>query len=154
MPDLLSVRRLSLVFVATIVAGGILTSCTGLSRVMGFSEQAAQARATGRIDGRVDTISPGEAPLVVVLANVIEEGGELVGVDTFVRLRPGSFAFGVEPGRYQLGAYEDRNRNGLFDRDERVSTLTSNPAIDVAPGSRLLSTSLFPTSRFPTSLNL
>jgi pimeloyl-ACP methyl ester carboxylesterase len=148
-PDLLFVRRLSVVFVATFVAGGILTSCAGLSRVMGFSEQAAQARATGRIDGRVDTISPGEGPMVVVLANVIEAGGELVGIDTFVRLRPGGFAFSVEPGRYQLGAYEDRNRNGLFDRDERVSTLTSNPAIDVAPGQHVTFDIIIPDITIP-----
>ena len=35
-------------------------------------------------------------------------------VDTFVRPGPGRFAFAVTPGRYNLSAYEDRNKSGSY----------------------------------------
>jgi hypothetical protein len=91
----------------------LLPSCTALNRARRFGAQQERVRQWARIEGRVDTEGPSEGTLVVVLARPGETGaGPLVGVDTFVRLRPGRYAFPVAPGRYLVGAYEDRNRNG------------------------------------------
>ena len=52
--------------------------------------------------GRIDTEGPAEGTLVVVLGRPSDtEGGKPKGVDTFVRVRPGTFAFPVAPGRVQ-----------------------------------------------------
>jgi pimeloyl-ACP methyl ester carboxylesterase len=113
-----------------------LSACAGLGRVIGFKEQAERARQMGRIDGRVDTEGPAEGTLVVAVAKP-GENNQLIGVDTYVRLRPGSFAFALAPGRYQLGAYEDRNGNGLLDPDERVVRNRDSRIIDLAAGQRV-----------------
>ncbi len=89
----------------------------------------------GRIDGRVDAEGRAEGILVVLLSMEPKvDGDPLIGVDTFVRVKPGSFAFLVAAGRYRLGAYEDRNKNGLLDPDELVSLNRENPVIELGPG--------------------
>lgn len=113
-----------------------LSACVGLKRVVGFKEQAERARQTGRIDGRVDTEGPAQGTLVVILAKP-GEGDQLIGVDSYVRLRPGSFRFALAPGRYQLGAYEDRNSNGLLDLNERVVRNRHSRVIELAAGQRV-----------------
>ena len=124
--------RLLIALVATALA---TTGCTGLMRVMGFGDQLARAQATSRIDGRIDTEGPADGTLVVVLAKPADTPeGKPTGVDSYVRVRPGTYAFAVEPGRYQVGAYEDRNRNGLLDLDERVARVRASPVLEVGPG--------------------
>ena len=44
-------------------------------------------------------------------------------VATISKVQPGSFAFSVGPGRYRLGAYEDRNRNRHLDPGERMQAM-------------------------------
>ena len=125
----------SRVGIASVLVATLLTGCHTVSRVIGFDQQAKRLRQTGRIDGRIDTEGEAEGTLVVTLAREPEPEGEiLLGVDTFVRMRPGTFRFGVPPGRYRLGAYEDRNRNGLLDPDERVSANLDNPIIEIDLG--------------------
>ena len=124
----LTVVSLSLVVAAS--------GCAGLKRVIGFKKQAEQARQTARIDGRIDTEGPAEGTLVVVLARE-REGDKPLGVDSYIRLKPGSYAFPVGPGRYKLGAYEDRNRNGLLDPDERVVRFQDSRTIELTPGQQV-----------------
>jgi pimeloyl-ACP methyl ester carboxylesterase len=109
--------------------------CTSLQRVIGYGDQAAQAQGIARIDGRIDTEGPSKGVLVVVLGKAAGDPNDLAtGVDTYVRVRPGTYAFRVNPGRYQVAAYEDRNQNGLLDPDERGSRIRGSPVIEVGPG--------------------
>jgi hypothetical protein len=108
-------------WIATLALALLAPGCTTLRLALDFEKQGAQARALARIEGRIDTEAPAEGPLVVVLTKPgTSEDALPVGVDTFVRQTPGSFAFPVAPGRYRLGAYEDRNQNRLLDPGERM----------------------------------
>jgi pimeloyl-ACP methyl ester carboxylesterase len=128
-------RAVSILISAATLASG----CSGFSLVLGFKEQAAALRQVARIEGRVDTEGPAAGILVVVLATPGEvEGDPPVGLDTYVRIRPGSFAFPVAAGRYMLGAYEDRNSNGLLDPDERAVRVQASPVLEVAPGASVV----------------
>jgi pimeloyl-ACP methyl ester carboxylesterase len=117
------------------VAALLLTGCTGIRRVLGFEQQLARAERIARVEGRIETEAPGEGSLVVVLGRQLE-GGELQGVDSFIRTGPGSYAFPVAPGRYRVGAYEDRNRNGLLDPGERTAPVSGSPLLEVGPGGK------------------
>jgi pimeloyl-ACP methyl ester carboxylesterase len=120
---------------AVSLAGASPLGCAGLGRVLGFKEQAEQRRQLARIDGRIDTEGKAEGTLVVVLGSQSDTEDERPkGVDTFVRVRPGTFAFPVAPGRYQVGAYEDRNGNGLLDPGERAVRVADGPILEVGPG--------------------
>jgi pimeloyl-ACP methyl ester carboxylesterase len=126
----------SLALVALIAGCLALPGCTTMRQVFGFKEQAAQARAMARIDGRIETEGPSQGTLVVVLGRLVEGEEKPVGVDSYVRLKPGTYAFAVGPGRYQVGAYEDRNRNGLLDPDERAFRVRDSKILEVGPGER------------------
>ena len=118
-----------------VVLAALPTGCATLRDALGFEKQARSARQLARIEGRIDTEAPAEGPLVVVLARPGEtESDPLVGVDTFVRSGPGSFAFAVTPGRYHLGAYEDRNQSGRLDPGERTQWNRGAPLLEVGPG--------------------
>ena len=118
-----------------VVLAALPTGCVTLRDALGFEKQATSARQLARIEGRIDTAAPAEGPLVVVLARPGEaERDPLVGVDTFVRSGPGSFAFAVTPGRYHLGAYEDRNQSGRLDPGERTRWNRDAPLLEVGPG--------------------
>lgn len=121
-------------FAALLAVVLTLAGCTAIQRVVGFKEQAKQARAIARISGRVEAEGPSEGTLVVVLGRVVEGEATPVGVDSYVREHAGSFLFLVGPGRYVLGAYEDRNRNGLLDPDERVARVKDSPILEIAAG--------------------
>ena len=124
--------RLLPVLVAVLLAA---VGCKSLQQIIGYKHQAAQARGTARIDGRIDTEGPSKGVLVVVLGKAAEDPNDpATGVDTYVRVRPGTYAFRVSPGRYQVGAYEDRNQNGLLDPDERGSQVSGSPVLEVGPG--------------------
>ena len=118
-----------------LVLAALPTGCATLRDVLGFEKQARSARQLGRIEGRIETEAPAEGPLVVVLARPGEtESDPPVGVDTFVRSGPGSFAFAVTPGLYNLGAYEDRNQSGRLDPGERTQWNRDAPLLEVGPG--------------------
>jgi hypothetical protein len=108
--------------VVSVLLGLVLTTgCRSMQRILGVEEQLAAAGAMARIEGSIVTEALTEGPLVVVLARSGGAPGDaLVGLDTFVRVRPGKFAFLVAPGRYRLGAYEDGNHNGRLDPGERT----------------------------------
>jgi hypothetical protein len=125
-------RRATLVLLLLSVTPGL--ACASLDRLLGFRHQAEQVRRWARVEGRIETEGPSEGTLVVLLARA---GEPPTGVDSYVRVRPGSFAFPVAPGRYLVGAYEDRNRNGLLDPGERARSVEASPLLEVGPGERV-----------------
>jgi pimeloyl-ACP methyl ester carboxylesterase len=110
------------------------SGCADIRRILDFKHQEAQAQTIARIDGRIDTEGPVEGNLVVVLARTVEGQDLPLGVDSYVLVNPGSYAFSVSPGHYQVGAYEDRNRNGLLDPDERARLIRDSEILEVGPG--------------------
>jgi hypothetical protein len=122
--------------VAMLVLAITISGCTSLRRILDFEKQGDEARRMSRIEGRIDTEGPVEGVLVVILARLVEGEEEPVGVDSYVRENPGSYVFAVAAGRFQLGAYEDRNRNGLLDPDERAVRVKTNKILEVGPGER------------------
>ena len=127
--------RSGLTLWVAILAASAVAGCAAIRDITGFGDQLARAQSKVRIAGTVETEGEAEGTLVVLLARSIEEGDTaIVGVDTYVRRNPGTFLFVVAPGRYQLGAYEDRNGNGLLDPDEPTVRVTESPVYDLAPG--------------------
>lgn len=113
--------------------GLLAPGCTTLRRALDFGQQAERVRQFSRVEGQVATERPPEGPLVVLLAREAEDG-ELIAIDTFVRTQAGSFAFSVAPGRYRLGAYEDRDRNRQLDPGERKRGMRAGELLVVGPG--------------------
>lgn len=115
-----------------------LTACADVRRVLDFGQQVEQGLALSRIEGRIEIEPPHEGVLVVILGRLVvdeDAGGEtLVGADSYVRTRPGSFVFQIAPGRFQLGAYEDRNANGLLDPGERGVRVREGGILELGPG--------------------
>jgi pimeloyl-ACP methyl ester carboxylesterase len=108
-----------------------------LRRTLGFRHQAEQVRQWARVDGHVDVEGGSQGTLVVVLARPGASAADPpAGVDSYVRLRPGSYAFPVAPGRYLVGAYEDRNANGSLDPGEKVRPVRASPLLEVGTGER------------------
>jgi hypothetical protein len=141
-------RRSSFLLLATLVAGVVsMPGCTTVRRIFDFEEQVAEAQQKVRIYGSVEVEGPVAGTLVVVVGTpelnpdgtpVVGPSGQPqhVGVDSYSRAEPGSFLFLLDPGQYRVGAYEDRNENGILDTGERVSLLTDNELLDLAPGDR------------------
>lgn len=127
--------------------------CTSVRRVFGFEKQLEQRALLGRIEGEVDTSEPADGTLVVLLVRPTENPEESwMGVDTFVRVRPGKFAFAVSPGRYQLGAYLDQNRNGLLDPEEPVIDPEDRPLLELEAGGTRRDDLIIPLSARPERL--
>jgi pimeloyl-ACP methyl ester carboxylesterase len=130
--------RAAAAVLAILLLGGSI-GCGGFANVWGYRAQEAQSRKLSVVRGTVETEAPSEATLVVVLSKAREVSDDplapIVGVDTYVRLQPGSFVFVVAPGRYQLGAYEDRNRNGLLDPGENLIENSTNSILELGVGS-------------------
>ena len=120
---------------ATLLATCLMASgCTGIQRIIGFKDQVQQAQAQAHIFGRVDAEGPAAGTLVVVLGRVVEGQEDLVGVDAYTRTNPGTYLFFAAPGRYQVGAYDDRNRNGLLDPGERVARVRDSKILELEGG--------------------
>ena len=118
-----------------------------MRQVFGFKEQEVALRATVRISGAIETEGSVDGTLVVLVETpiyaedaspVLDEKGRptYLGVDTYTRANQGTFLFHLPPGRYRLGAYEDRNRNGILNAGERVSSFYAHDIIDLEPGER------------------
>jgi pimeloyl-ACP methyl ester carboxylesterase len=130
-------RRATLLSIV-LAAPLVLLACASLERVRRFGRQAEQVRQWARVEGRIETVGEVSGVLVVVLARSGEtEADPPIGVDTFVRVSAGSYAFPVAPGRFLVGAYEDRNRNGLLDPGERMRPVDESPVLEVGPGERV-----------------
>lgn len=140
--------RSSLLLLAALSIGALAApGCTTLRRVFDFKKQVAEAEAKVRIYGTVESDAPVTGTLVVVVGTpelgpdgspVLNPDGSPrhLGVDSYTRSEPGSFLFLLDPGSYRVGAYEDRNRNGILDTGERVSLLNDNDLLELVPGER------------------
>lgn len=128
-------RYTAVITIAAVALATALPGCTTLREIMGFKQQLQRVQQYGRIEGDVRTERDNEGPLVVLLIRAAT--GEIqpyVAADTYVRLRPGSYAFLVAAGTYRIGAYEDRNHNGRYDPDESVARPLSSEPMTVNPG--------------------
>jgi pimeloyl-ACP methyl ester carboxylesterase len=130
--------RVRLLPIVCVGAFGILIGlgCTTLRQVVGYEDQEIQSQKLSRIDGKITTEGPVEGVLVVVLGRFVEGESTAVGVDSYVREKSGSYAFAVSPGRFQVGAYEDRNENGLLDLDERAVRVSDGEVLTLGIGER------------------
>jgi pimeloyl-ACP methyl ester carboxylesterase len=123
---------LGLVMVMMVLAAPV-TGCATVRYALTSRSQVRSLLQLGRIEGRIDS-APADGPLVVVLTRPVEtESRSGLDVDTFVRRGPGRFAFAVTPGRYNLSAYEDRNKSGLIDPGEPTWPERGAPPLDVGP---------------------
>jgi pimeloyl-ACP methyl ester carboxylesterase len=86
-------------------------------------EQQALIDENCTIEGRAASTGSGGSPIVVVLAR--HDGARWLIVDHFVLERPGRWAFGVAPGTYGLAAYEDTNRDLVYQPGEPVLPLAT-----------------------------
>jgi pimeloyl-ACP methyl ester carboxylesterase len=116
----------------------VLSGCASVRRTLGFRHQADQVRQWARVDGHIDVEGGSQGTLVVVLARPgASDADPPTGVDSYVRLHPGSYAFPVAPGDYLVGAWEDRNTNGLLDPGEKVRSVRASPRLEVGAGERI-----------------
>lgn len=123
------------VFVSSLIFVGLGSGCTMMRDVLGVKDQIARSQSMARVHGQVDVEGGATGTLVVVIGVPAEnEGDEIKGIDSYVRVRAGSYAFPVSPGRYVVGAYEDRNRNGLLDPNELVKRLRDAPKFNIEAG--------------------
>jgi pimeloyl-ACP methyl ester carboxylesterase len=103
----------------------------------------------GRIQGKVETEHPSDHPLVVVLFPKAElmktDVEDLVIVDHFVRVGPGSYGFRVEPGEYIVAAFEDVNEDGNYDPDEPLLNARKTETIPLEPGGNAVRDLVIPT---------
>lgn len=139
-------RPATAVVAASLTLAALLSGCASIREVMGFKKQLELVKQYGRIDGKVQTEHDNAGPLVVVLIRETPEGPEAyVAADTYVRIRPGSYAFPIAAGTYKVGAYEDRNRNGKYDPDESVARPLIADPVTVGPGDIVTHDVLIPT---------
>jgi pimeloyl-ACP methyl ester carboxylesterase len=136
-------RLAAALMIATLAVPG----CTTIRQVLGFKAQEAAAGAKVWISGTIETQGSVDGTLVVLVETpaYTEDGSPLIdedgspmhrGVDTYTRANQGTFLFQLSPGRYRLGAYEDRNRNGILNPGERTSGFFVRDIIDLEPGGR------------------
>ena len=141
-------RSATAVVAASLTLAALLSGCASIREVMGFKEQLELVKQYGRIDGKVQTEHDNAGPLVVVLIRETPEGPEAyVAADTYVRIRPGSYAFPIAAGTYKVGAYEDRNRNGKYDPDESVAVGLRCKQAGVRPSMGSAADGFYPFSR-------
>ena len=116
-------RCIALVSLVMIAFAGFISGCMMIQNVLGVEDQLARTRSLSRVQGQIDVEGGATGTLVVVIGTPAEsEGGKITGVDSYVRVRAGSYAFPVNPGRYVVGAFEDRNHalsRWHYDHDDR-----------------------------------
>ena len=104
-------------FIAATLA--LLVVASGCA-IIGVKEQREAMHDFVRIRGSVRTEKPSKNPVVVLLARVTGTPDEIDPatvrrpanlIDHFPLERPGRFAFAVQPGTFQIAAFEDRNSN-------------------------------------------
>jgi pimeloyl-ACP methyl ester carboxylesterase len=100
-------------------------------------EQQREIDVYCQMRGEVKTAYPSQKPLVVGLVRLpADAGGEPRLADHFVLEAAGRFFFQASPGRYALGAFEDRNADLRYESDEPGLPFDPARAIECAPGDR------------------
>src|SRR3954463_276016 len=122
---------------AMALAGFMLAGCM----LLDVKPQQAMLDATCMLTGTVGAARKDPRAMVVVLFRQDERAkGSTPGwhvVDHFVLEQPGSFGFGTGEGRYALGAFEDHNRDLIYQPGEPYGTLAFNQPLKCEPGTRL-----------------
>ena len=84
------------------------------------------------VGGRVSAQDPTGAPVIVVL--VAADGDAIV--DQYVLAGPGPFYFLPLPGRYRIAAFEDRNRDFVYQPADEPAAWYGAPEVVDATGAR------------------
>lgn len=116
---------------AVIVVTSLVNGCLFLE----VREQQRRIDALAWIDGTVRTEPPAPATLVVFLVRQDEDDVRLS--DHFVLDQAGRFTFMVEPGRYAIGAFEDANRNFVYEPGEPLLPADESGWLELGSGARL-----------------
>jgi pimeloyl-ACP methyl ester carboxylesterase len=98
-------------------------------------EQQALIDENCVIEGRAASAGTGANPIVVVLAR--RTGAQWRIVDHFVLERPGRWGFGAAPGTYGLAAFEDTNRDLVYQPGEPLLPLAAATPIECGARQRL-----------------
>ncbi len=102
--------------------------------------QQASLEQTCRISGSVT--SAGSEPRRIVVVLLRQSGGSRQVVDHFVLEQPGRWAFAAPQGSYAVAAFEDRNRDLLYQPGEAYGSAGLDPALACAAGARLAGVAL------------
>jgi pimeloyl-ACP methyl ester carboxylesterase len=100
----------------------------------GFSEQRAFVEDVSQLTGSVRTDHPHKGVFVVFLISLDSEEPALV--DHYVLEEPGRWMFRILPGTYAVGAFEDRDADGVYD-DEPTLRGADGPRFELAAGQRV-----------------
>jgi pimeloyl-ACP methyl ester carboxylesterase len=114
-----------------LATAALLAGCAFL----GLREQQERIAAFCEISGSVATAFASPSPRVVVLFRVEEQTGAHL-VDHLVREDDGPWRFLVGPGTYAIGAFEDRNRDLVYQADEPARAPQDEPLRVLAPGAK------------------
>jgi pimeloyl-ACP methyl ester carboxylesterase len=109
------IRTTCLALSVALLAGG----CVFLD----VREQQALIDDNCYIEGRVAAAGSAASPIVVVLAQ--RSGAQWRIVDHFVLEQPGRWGFGAAPGTYGLAAFEDTNRDLVYQPGEPLLPLAT-----------------------------
>ncbi len=125
----------ALILGMTVIVG--LTACV----FRDVAEQQAELDAFCTLSGTVETTGGSDRPIVVLLAR--KDGPGPVAMDNvrlfdhFVREGSGRWMFLTRAGTYGLAAFEDRNRDLVYEPDEPFLRMDLDHPIDCGSGSRI-----------------
>ena len=106
----------------------------GCSTIFAVKGQQRLADANCMISGTVATERPARGPLIVGLFT--RAGDDYVLVDYFTASKPGSWLFGVQPGTYWIGAFEDVDGDGAYEDEPFHRPDPAHPLV-LAPGQQV-----------------
>jgi pimeloyl-ACP methyl ester carboxylesterase len=130
-------KRCVRTFILGTLAAFTLTACV----FRDVAEQQAKFDALCTLSGTVETAHGTDRPIVVLL--VRKDGPGPVTMDNvrlfdhFVLEGGGRWMFHTSPGSYGLAAFEDRNRNLVYQPDEPFLRLADDDLLDCRPGTRI-----------------
>jgi hypothetical protein len=125
--------RLKSSFVAKSVALCVVLAVALLAGGCGFRtlrKDMEQAAGQAMLEGQARVRGTGGNPIVIVVYSVT--AGQIV--DFFLLPRPGPFFFVLPAGKYQLAAFEDRNRDLSYEPGEEPAVLATD--LVAQPGER------------------
>jgi pimeloyl-ACP methyl ester carboxylesterase len=115
-----------------IVTAGLLllSGC----QIWGVTEQRVFVANVSQLTGTVRTDHPHKGVFIVYLISLDSEEPALV--DHYVLEEPGRWMFRILPGTYVVGAFEDRDADGVYD-DEPTLRAADGPRFELAAGQRV-----------------
>lgn len=111
-----------------------MLAIAGCSTIFAVKSQQRLADTNCMISGTVATERPARGPLIVGLFT--RAGEDYVLVDYFTASKPGSWLFGVQPGTYWIGAFEDVDRDGAYEDEPFDRPDPAHPLV-LAPGQQV-----------------